>query len=303
MNKIIEKFRLSKFKKFLKYPLWTVKVSILSRILHNFLRDKVAINSKVKLFFDEEMYLTYPPNYGIKFYNAYVEEDCEVRATKFLIKNLSKGDIFFDIGANQGYYSILSSKLVGDSGKVVAFEPDPNVFKILQKNKRDNMTILNYAVSDENGPVELYSFSSLSTLSTLVKTYSAMVAEERKFKPVRFTVKSITLDSFCSNFKLIPTFMKVDVEGAEFLVLKGAETILKKYDPIIILETWVDNFDTFHKDVLEFAIKLGYRTYIINEDGAIEFARDLTKYFEKLLNRYKIIGEKLYTDNLVFMKS
>lgn len=303
LNKIVEKFRLSKFKKFLKYPLWTAKTSIASRILHNLLSDRIPINSKVKLFFDEEMYLTYPPHYDIKFYSAYVGEECEIRATKFLIKNLSEGDVFFDIGANQGYYSILSSKLVGNEGKVVAFEPDPNAFEMLLKNKRDNMIILNYAVSNENGIAELYSFSSLSTLSTLLRDCSTLVKKEHKFKPIKFTVKSTTLDSFCLNFKLFPTFMKVDVEGAESLVLKGAETILVKHDPIVILEIWIDYFDTFHKDAVKFMTKLGYKTYVINERGTLEPVYDLAKYLGELLKKYNAIGEELHVENLVFVKS
>lgn len=303
LNKIEKKFRLSKFKKFLKYPLWTVKVSILSRVLHSLLRDKIPVNSKVKLFFGEEMYLTYPPNYDIKFYNAYFGGDFEVKLTKFLIRNLSNGDIFFDIGANQGYYSILASKLVGDKGKVVAFEPDPNAFKILQKNKRDNIIILNYAVSNINSKIPFYSFGVLSTLSSLVETQVKEIEIKRKIKPSIVTVNAITLDSFCSDYKIFPNYIRLDIEGSEVFALKGAEEILNKQNLVIISEIWFRNSKiyTLHKEAVEFLTKLGYKSYMIDDDGNLKFLNDLEEAFISAKKFSEFENELI--DNLVFVKS
>ncbi|MEN3039891.1 MAG: hypothetical protein ABDI07_12240, partial [Candidatus Kryptonium sp.] len=97
LDEIVWKFNLPKIEKFIKFPLFTIKTSIISRLLHNLLRDKVAVKSKVKVFWNTNLWITFPPYYDIYFYNAYVDGDHEVRTTKFFIKNLGNGDIFFDI--------------------------------------------------------------------------------------------------------------------------------------------------------------------------------------------------------------
>ena len=80
--------------------------------------------------------------------------------TNVVIENVNLGDTILDIGANIGYYSLLFANLVGSEGKIYAFEPDPESFRLLEKNIRENSyeTIIPYqkAVSNENAEITLY---------------------------------------------------------------------------------------------------------------------------------------------------
>ncbi len=84
----------------------------------------------------------------------------EPSETQFLLNRLQFGDIFLDIGANIGYYSVLAASLVGDTGRVVAFEPEPSNFALLSANRMinavSNLTLVNAAVSNSIGSQELF---------------------------------------------------------------------------------------------------------------------------------------------------
>jgi FkbM family methyltransferase len=294
LDEINKKFRESKIKKFLKYPIWTVKVSLISRLLHNLLRDRFKVHSYVNLFFGERMYLTYPPNYSIKFYTAYVEADAEVRATKFLIRNLKEGDIFFDIGASQGYYTILASRLVGISGKVYAFEPEPHSLNILTKNKRDNVIIVDKAVTYQSGEFYFYLYR-YSTRSSL-KAYAPY---RRKIK-----VKGIDLDSFCHYEGIIPNCMKIDIEGGEEDALRGAMKILKNYSPVILMEIHFKPLKEVYRNSIQILKSNGYMMFSIDDAGSlkrIDF-ENLDGYFTYLSDKYSKIRDKTSFDNIVFIK-
>ena len=96
-----------------------------------------------------KMYLDKQDSSGFSLETGY-----EKIETQVMKDNIKKGDVVIDCGANIGYYSLLFSKLVGDSGKVFAFEPDPTNFSLLQKNLKENniknVIALNLAVSDKN---------------------------------------------------------------------------------------------------------------------------------------------------------
>lgn len=136
---------------------------------------------------------------------------------------VSPNDIIFDIGANVGIYSLIFSKFCK---KVYAFEPVPrNIYflqRILNLNDIKNVNIIKKAVSDKNGMVPFRKGKSYATGSINEEGHTI--------------VPSITLDSFCQSQKIEPNFLKIDVEGAELFVLKGAKKTLSEYKPIILME-------------------------------------------------------------------
>jgi len=141
-------------------------------------------------------------------------------------KNIKNRDIFFDIGANVGFYSLLAAEIVGPLGKVFSFEPFPENFKYLKKhieiNKYKNIFPYQIAVSDKNG---------IAFFGGVINRSQGRLVESGELK-----VETIKLDDWIDNEKLpIPNVLKIDVEGAEFLVLKGLENILKKFHPKIFL--------------------------------------------------------------------
>ena len=133
-----------------------------------------------------------------------------------LLHFLKKGDIFFDIGANVGAYTLLAPGFCG--AKSLTFEPIESTFKILEKNiEMNNLNNLascyNTGVGKENGYLNF----------SLNEDTTNHVTESNEKNSVK--VEIVNLDSFCRNFK--PTLIKIDVEGFETEVLAGAQKILK----------------------------------------------------------------------------
>jgi FkbM family methyltransferase len=298
LDEAYSKFKMGKFEKFFKYPLWTAKMSIISRFLHNILKDRLSIHSRVRLFFGEDMYITFPPYYDVKFYGAYVVSDAEVRMTKYLIKTLKKGDIFFDIGANQGYYSILASALVGNFGKVYSFEPDPRNISVLMKNKRENVVVIEKAVNDSSGKLDFYSVVGISGVSSFDVKYIS----EYRYRKIQ--VEAITLDFFCSSEKIVPNYIKIDVEGAEEKVLVGASELLTENSPIILLEVWFKPFTENYKRSIDILNTYGYKMFAIDDEGEIDEIKNLIGYFDYLDSKYRQLPftEGILFDNIVFVK-
>ena len=151
----------------------------------------------------------------------------EIEQTSCFEKMIKEGNTILDIGASIGYYTLLSSYLVGNKGKVFAFEPDPTNLFYLEKhitlNRLTNVTLIKSAVSDNNGFLYFEKGSGSGT---------GHISSTGNVK-----VNTITLDEFIRNHQIIPDFIKIDVEGAEFQVLSGAKTILNEYHPTLFLST------------------------------------------------------------------
>ena len=144
-------------------------------------------------------------------------------------KGIRPGDVFFDIGANVGYYSLMAAKLSEPNGKVVAFEPLPRNIAYIQKhvaiNKLgDHIKVVEAAVSDRNGTA----FFDLSS-----STSKGHIAGEGELE-----VRTVSLDELVESGEIpTPDVMKVDVEGAEADVLQGARKILSSRHPVLYLDT------------------------------------------------------------------
>jgi FkbM family methyltransferase len=179
----------------------------------------------------------------------YVDDKYEIA---FLLQHLREGDTVFDIGAHKGGYTYWMDKAVGIHGKVVAFEPQPPGAELLQQ-LFPHLKVAQLAVSDKTGETVLY-----------VKPQSYEVSFEASLSseyPDAFTqrVKTITLDEYCSRHLLRPRFLKIDVEGHELEVLKGAEQTLRSHRPYLLIE--IENRHVgFLKmqNVFELLTSLGY---------------------------------------------
>lgn len=153
-----------------------------------------------------------------------------------LEKFLKKGDTFIDVGANQGEYSLWAARKVGEKGKVIAFEPMRQLFDQLTENIRLNesfqktITPIKLGLSDKKGEVTLFaSEDSNEGTNTIYNT--------DKFSIELGKIQLDTLDEQLDDLNInTVNFLKVDVEGAELQVLKGALNTLKNNRPILLLE-------------------------------------------------------------------
>ena len=145
-----------------------------------------------------------------------------------LKKIISKKMIVIDIGANIGLYTSILSKLVGDKGKVFAFEPDPNNFRLLKKcitkNNLCNVTLERKAISNNSHQGYLYQSGYNSGDNRIYKS-------NNNFRKI--IIDTITLDSY---FKEIPkvNFIKMDIQGSEYLAFQGMQKIIFKNKNITI---------------------------------------------------------------------
>ena len=148
---------------------------------------------------------------------------------------VKEGMTFVDVGAHVGYYTLIAAKLVGPTGRVFAFEPNPYNFKILKRNvarnRYTNVTTVNKAVSNAEGIAD-FTIADSSDSGSLFED-----VVKKKVEAVKVSV--ISLDHFFKGQKLTegPDVLKIDAEGADPLVLEGAiQTIRTRADIKIVME-------------------------------------------------------------------
>lgn len=164
-----------------------------------------------------------------------------------VLNYLKPGTVVYDIGANVGFYTLLFSRIVGDGGHVFAFEPLPeNVSHLTEHvgiNRCTNVFIQPAAVGSITGTV---------CFEAGMNRFIGRVVSDSTL-----TVSSLTLDDFV--FKLNnppPRLMKIDVEGGEFEVLKGARRLIIEACPTIFLAT---HGREIHNQCCKLLGSLGYR--------------------------------------------
>lgn len=199
----------------------------------------------------------------------------ELRLAKFLIKYLPENSVFYDIGAHFGFYSLLTNELL-DKKEIHIFEPTPNTFLYLKKNlpNSKNIFLNNFALSNKEGEREFF----ISKKVELSVANSFDITKDPSLNPSDFKkikIKATTLDRYCSSHSL-PTFLKIDAEGAEGEIIEGGKAILKKANPTLAIEIWDKSKNTIsHSKAIEILYSLGYKSYQINEDGKLDLIERL----------------------------
>ncbi len=173
------------------------------------------------------------------------------------------GDYVIDAGANLGFFSLLLSKLVGDEGAVLAFEPDPNCYKDLIENIKLNATrniiSLGVALWQEDCWMNFWLMEQSG--------YSSFVQYIQSKEPMKMQARS--LDSLLKDAPAVPRLIKLDCEGAEGAILYGAEQLLKKGIDCVISEF---NFSIMkqvdipdERDIRNYMHGLGYEFFTLAE--------------------------------------
>ncbi len=166
---------------------------------------------------------------GRKWVIGAAQHGCWLGSSEFhqqrrLAEIVQPGWVFFDIGANVGFYTLLASVLVQDAGRVYAFEPCPRNTRYLEKhvaiNKTQNVTVFRAAVGDHSGECR-FEEAEDSAMGRVSETGG-------------IAVQVVALDELHAEGVLpLPNVMKIDVEGAEAPVLRGAQRMLTVSEPII----------------------------------------------------------------------
>ena len=212
-----------------------------------------------------------------KMFTGHYERDTFQIIEEFV----NEGDICFDIGANVGPVMFALAQKIKSSGKIYAFEPGPPIFKRLAYNVALNphynevIIIENLGVGEKN--TELYWTEELRYEGR--GNGSMRVASS--YRDINVTISSpiavdvVSLDSYCQNKGIENVdFIKIDVEGMEYEVLKGAKNILEKYQPIIYFETLPNmeeslGFPVF-TEIQNMLKCFNYKFYSVNSNGDIK---------------------------------
>lgn len=222
------------------------------------------------------------PNTGsgaLIYYQGFSEPD----TAQFIQKILKPGMTFVDIGAHIGEYTLLSAEILGDSGHIYAFEPQPKIYSLLESNIKVNhlkkISIESCALSNQEGNVQFTIFSEPSVSS--IKTDLPNSSEQNYRITNTIQVPTITLDSYFESLENQIDLIKLDVEGAELMVFQGANKYLELSEvtaPIWLFEFSPRNYKDFGydaKDLFSLLESYGYMIYEYNNGQLHSISKDI----------------------------
>jgi FkbM family methyltransferase len=203
------------------------------------------------------------------FRSFIIQRKYEEGTTKVFKRILRKGMTVIDIRACTGYYSLIASKIIGEKGKIFAFEPHPINYKWLKRgieiNSFTNVIPINKAIADRNGSIRL--FCSTKNISD----HSVVFTENRGY----VEVEAITLDKFCQENQILPDVVKIDIEGAELLALRGMEKTIEACENLALFIEFQYNL----KAIMDFLREHAFSIQYITKEGK------LTEHEEKDVER------------------
>jgi FkbM family methyltransferase len=190
---------------------------------------------------------------------------------KLFNKFLNKGDYFIDAGANIGWHTLFGSKVVGNDGKVFAFEPNDKNFNLLESNvklnKLTNVSVVKSAVTDYVGTGEL-SCSKVNFGDHVANTEFLNEVEKE-------SIDCTTIDEYIKNNDIDASkikLIKMDIQGSEPKALEGMKDLIKEHGPTLIIEYSPHHIKLCGSspfDILAFIDKNDYVPYHIQEDRSL----------------------------------
>ena len=220
----------------------------------------------------------------------------------FLMGTLAKGDVFLDVGAHVGFFSIFAAKLVGPAGRVIAFEPEEDNLQSLKKhieiNGVANIEVIDKVVCDTDGPRTFYINRDNDGGHCLwdVGVHDFNVKSAADPKPL--TLQAVTIDTVLGERHIEGVkVLKIDTEGGEHQVCKGARQALERHAiPFVVCELndfGLAQLDSSQENLRAFMKDLGYDTFLMDKEGE----------FPKLLpNSVAIASKSRSVSNVLFSR-
>lgn len=200
----------------------------------------------------------------------------ELPLTKFIMKHVNPGDVVFDIGANMGYFTVLLAQRVGETGKVIAYEANPEIFAFIRDNLAINYLVpqcelINKAVFSTHGTLDLNVLEGFPGFS------SAMNRPEMYIKLYPGALKTVTveaepIDVHAGKYPKI-RFIKMDIEGGEYDALMGMKSLLHSSEIDFLALEWNRDMGRDKADALaaylQGLIDTDYILAAPNEEGVL----------------------------------
>lgn len=220
--------------------------------------------------------------------------------TAIVSEILQPDDLFIDVGANIGYYSVLGSRLVGPDGVVIALEPENTNFQLFKKNiilnQVTNVTVHNSAAGDRDKTVKLYHSDENSGDH---HTY------RRSDSDTGIAVKAVRLDTLVASTAIRPRLIKIDCQGYEQHIIDGLKAVLENpalKPDAIILEFWPEMLNKAGADVIQFAnylFALNYTIWDIGRGHEKPKPLDLIAFTRQIEKRL-LPDKEIFTNLLLF---
>ncbi|MBA4239345.1 MAG: hypothetical protein C0448_01375 [Sphingobacteriaceae bacterium] len=222
------------------------------------------------------------------------EFDAELLLLEFF---LTKNSVFFDIGTNKGEYAYYVEKLI-NTKNIYLFEPEKKLNKQLQAIF-SNCNVNHIALSDNKGKHQFKIPVINGVVDNCLSSLEVGNKEENETEAIIYEVKTDTLDNFTKEKNVIPDVIKIDVEGHELSVLKGAKKFISKYHPTLIIEIE----QRHHKDiniesVFESFKQKGYNCYYYSKKQSQLFSYENKTH---LTNTKDYFGKIDYINNYIFI--
>ncbi len=273
--------------------------------IYDFVYNKINPENLILLNVHGHKFYINSKDHGVapSLFKKGVYAKCE---TELLKNSIKPGTVFVDVGANVGYFTILASDLI-NSGHIYSFEPDIENYKVLIKNiktnKIKNVTPIKKAVSNIDGTRNIFiDEKNLGSHSLSRKNVSNGNLIQK--------IETITLNSFFNDLSENSSefLIKMDVQGSEGLIIKGAENLLKRENTKILMEFWpkgLINMGTDPFGLLKYLKSLNYSFKLIDDEKEKIIPMKITqimRLFEKegkeeinlLLEKEKINEEKFF---------
>lgn len=242
-------------------------VDKLGRVLAPSSIDSLVVNG-VPLPIDHSV-----PMYRMVYYGMY-----ETSNIAHFKRVLREGDVFIDPGSNIGYIAAVASGLVGRSGWVYALEPSPTCYTLLEKylhlNTFGNIVLRQAALSDKSG------WTKFCDTPRVISTGYAALSDVSVPKDAHMvTVETISVDDLCVEEKIDKVrYLKLDIEGAELLALRGASQMLteKRIDYVLVESQFDDHNGDKYRDVARLMESRGYKSFRPTTSGKLRPLDTLT---------------------------
>lgn len=266
------KYAIGLFWSYLCYPIIRKGLPIRCTL---FTGDKIQVLLPAGL----DLYLT-----GVKSHSS------ELRLTHYILTTLKSGDVAIDAGAHFGYFTMVMAACVSGEGMVVAFEPSTKAGEYLRKNTLHKVQVRTEQVmlSASKGESTFHEFPlRYSEFNTSIQRVS-----EKTMPSKSRVVKMTSLDDYCRENDIMPVFIKIDVEGGEYNILKGAVHTLEEVKTIA-MELRQKDYDVLYAPALTLLEQAGFTAFRIDDQGSLSRLQDVSDYIANLQEE---------SDNVIFKR-
>lgn len=260
LNKHKQSHLVNRVKKFWRQPYKFVYHNAYKLGLHH------ITDYKMKTFWGDTLVLPLSDENNVTLYYCGSLSESECRLARFFINTVKPGDVFYDVGANFGFFGFLARAL--GAKEVHLFEPSDVVMRYVRKNAYPDMHLNEVAVADTSGTLEFYDLSP-SNKGQMSSLFADFIPEHNRPTQRVLTVQALTLDKYIASHTP-PTVIKMDIENSECLALAGATTLLREHSPIIAMECMdTPNHIERTRKALTILKDTGYQAFSITPEGGI----------------------------------